>query len=81
MMFYGNLRFQVSTSQACGSEEDVVTVVKTARQLLDAVAAGCAHIEVQEHLNLAAMNLPEQFYTQAGFLLGSVPSSVKSITV
>lgn len=67
--------------EACASEEEVVTVVKTSRQLLDAVAAGCLHIEVQEHLNLAAMNLPEQFYAAATTFLGTAPPSLKSITV
>lgn len=58
-----------------------MTVLKNARQLLDATAAGCVHIEVQEHLNLAAMNLPEQFYAQANTLLAASPSSAKGVTV
>lgn len=72
---------QMSKLKYCGSEEDVVTVVNTARQLLDVVAAGCGHVEVQSHLDLTAMNLPEQFYSEAFSMLGAVPPSVKSITV
>lgn len=69
--------------QACGYSgmSPVVVVVTGARQLLDAMAMDCAHMEVKAHLDLTALDLPEQVFNAEFAYLGIVPPSVKSITL
>lgn len=56
---------------------EYVTTVSTAEELVEAVARGDAHIELQAHVDLTALE-----ESSSAFLLGdAVPGSVQSITV
>lgn len=56
-----------------------VTVVTTAEKLMEAVDAGDPHIEIRAHLNLTTL---DPIDTGDGeYLLGTIPSTVRSIRV
>lgn len=65
----------------------LVTAVSTPEELLDAVQDGAEHIEVRAHLDLSALEPPQQSSVQSDsrdapdILLGVLPPSVKSIRV
>lgn len=54
-------------------QDNVVTVVTTPAQLLNAIEAGDPHIEIQAHLNLSLLKPPS--------VCCSLRSTVQSITV
>lgn len=68
-------------------QREEVTVVTTAAALQESVLAGKPHIEIQEHLDLTALELLDFTLlrdlepTSQSYLLGIVPSTVKSIRV
>jgi len=51
--------------------------VYNAQQLQAAVVSGVAHIEIQSHIDLTSLSPP----ADAKYLFGTVPATVKSITV
>lgn len=57
-----------------------VTAVRTAQELVKAVEAGAAHIEIQEHLDLTGIS-PMGNLDPGPVLLGELPLSVQSIRV
>ena len=70
---------QQTTASPSGSN---ITTVTTAEELQSAVSSGNAFIEVVEHLTLASLELINSSDTDlGGKLLGTVPPTVKSITV
>lgn len=67
---------QQTAATVTGSGQGEVTVVKTARQLKDAVLAGAANIEIQQHMDITELELEPS----AG-LLGVMPKTLQSIRV
>lgn len=73
-------RLQHASSKAAN-----VTVVTTAQQLQEAIAAGKEHIEIRQHLDLTTLHIVESDgktpIDEDDAILGAVPPSVKSIRV
>lgn len=73
----------LSTTQAEHAQRGLqqvgeVTVVTTAEALQQAVLVGKEHIEIQAHLDLTELDYPAEAWNG---LLGSIPTTVKSIRV
>lgn len=65
-----------------GQDADAnVTVVRTAAQLQAAVVAGAQDIEVQQHIDLSDLNLPNDESGWSAAVLGIVKPSTRSIRV
>lgn len=71
----------ITTMQRRLRADSNVTVVNTEEELLEAVARGDSHIELQSHLNLVNYAFTVDSLSQFKFLLGFIPPTVESIRV